>query len=49
MGSSRSFGKKGYSSGDWKRRMRESSFSRSRNVQSRKLRSESGILRAPGL
>jgi len=49
MGVWRASGKKGYSSGDWKRRIRESSFSRSRSVQSRKLRLLLGILRAPGL
>lgn len=49
MGVWRASGKKGYSSGDWKRLMRESSFSRSRRVQSRKLRLLFGMFRAPGL
>jgi hypothetical protein len=49
MGFWRASGKKGYSSGDSKRRIRESSFSRSRSVQSRKLSSLLGIGRAPAL
>lgn len=49
MGVSRSSGKNGSSSGDWKRRILESSFSRSRSTQSRKLSLLSGISRAPGL
>ena len=49
MGVWRASGKKGYSSGDWKRRIRESSFSRSRSVQSRKLRLAVGYLKSSRL